>query len=302
MEAFRKVRIDWRRKAVAFRAFNTLPGGRRLYYLTQRYVTRTFPRNLADHSKWPIEHARIFRESYVGDIGRARLFEFGVGWDLHNNLVQWCYGVNHQIVVDIVRWARVDQINHAIRFLQHNPPPGFARLPEIPLTAPFESPLASVYGIRYVAPADARCTGIDDGAIDLMCTTSVLEHIPVAPLQDILRECHRICSRRGVMSHVIDYTDHYAHSDASINIYNFLRFSDEEWKRFNPDIHYQNRLRHFEYGDLFRKAGFVPVAEKAIQSENSEQLLAEILLWDRFRAMTVEQLLPRTGHWVLQKE
>ena len=301
MQAFRQVKIDWRKKAAAFRIFETIPGGHQIYYLTQRYVTRTIPRNLRDHGEWLFEHARVFRRYYGDDLGKARLFEFGAGWDLYNTFVQWCYGVNHQVVVDIRRWVRVEQINHVIRHLKENPPPGSVRVPEITVRDPLEAPLRTLYGIHYMAPADARRTGLDDGAIDLVCTTSVLEHIPPGPLRDIVRECHRICHERSVSSHVIDYTDHYAHSDASINIYNFLRFSDREWERFNPDIHYQNRLRHVDYGNLFRTEGFVTLGEKAVTSENSAQLLAEIPLSGRFRSMTSEELMTRTGHWVLAK-
>ncbi len=300
MRAFRRVKINWRTKAVAYRVFDAMPGGQQLYYLTQRYVTRTIPRTLATHGTWLSEHARVFRQEFGDDLSKARLFEFGAGVDLYSNFVQWCYGVNHQVVVDIRRWVRIELINQVIAYLHENPPPGALRVPEIALAAPLEDPLQKLYGIRYVAPADARCTGLADGEVDLICTTSVLEHVPLESLRDILRESRRICHERSVNSHVIDYSDHYAHSDASINLYNFLRFSDREWERFNPDIHYQNRLRHSDYRDLFRTSGFRTIDEKAILSENSLNLLAEVPLAERFRAMSPEQLMPRTGHWVLR--
>lgn len=301
MEAFRRVKIDWRRKAFAYRVFDALPAGRTLYYLTQRYVTRAYPRELSVHSKWACEHARTFRDTYRGDLGAARLLEFGAGWDLFNNLVQWCYGVDHQLAIDIVSWARMDQINHAIRYLQSHPPPESVRLPGATLTSPFRLGLREHYGIEYLAPADARAVPLEAGGIDLICTTSVLEHIPAPALTAILQECHRVCSSRSVMSHVIDYTDHYAHADPAITIYNFLRFSEQEWRRFNPDLHFQNRLRHFEYGEMFRAAGFVPVRERAITDDGSDRVIATIPLSDRFRRMEAAQLLPRTAHWVLQK-
>ena len=147
MPAPRRTRIPWRRKALAFHLFDVLPGGRSLYYLTQRYVTRAFPRPLAEYTRWPVEHARVFLDRDDGEIGRARLFEFGAGWDLFNNLVQWCYGINHQTVVDVVRWARVDQINHAIRHLPAHPPPEARRVPEPVLTEPFDGQLSRLSGI-----------------------------------------------------------------------------------------------------------------------------------------------------------
>lgn len=295
----RRLKLDWKKKAAAFRLFDTLPGGSSLYYLTQRYVTRTIPRDLGEHGEWQFEHARTFRRWFEGDLGRARLFEFGAGWDLHSSLVQWCYGVDSQVVVDITRLARVSLVNHAIAWLRDNPPPGAVRVPREIVEDPIEPSLQRHYGISYLAPADARRTTLAAGSVDLICTTSVLEHVPAEALADILRECYRLASPGAVMSHVVDYTDHYAHSDPGIGIFNFLRFSDREWSRYNPGIHYQNRLRHFEYGALFEASGFAPLAETVLREEPGA--LEGLPLSERFRNMTPDQLLPRTGHWVLRR-
>jgi len=285
---------------VAFRAFDSLPAGERLYYLTQRYVTRTLPRDLAHQGRWPFEHVQTFRRHFAEDLSSARLFEFGAGWDLYSNLVQWCYGLNHQLVVDISRLIRLDLLNRVIRYLHEHPPSGFVRVPETPLTEPVVASLEQLYGIRYAAPADARRTGLVSASVDLVCTTSVLEHIPATALADIMRECRRLCHPGSVISHVVDYSDHYAHSDAAISFYNFLRFSDDEWTPYNPPIHYQNRLRHFEYGQLFADAGFEAVAQTIVRPDGAAEVAAAIPLSSRFRAMTLDQLTPITGHWVLR--
>ena len=300
-QAFRGFRLDWRAKAAAFRLLTALPGTDHLYYLAQRHVTRTLPRDLAEYGHWQFEHARTFQRHAGVDITRARLFEFGAGWDLHSSFVQWCYGVNHQVVVDISRLARIELINLVIDHLRHSPPPGSTRVPEIALTDPLEESLQRLYGIRYVAPGDARKTGLESGSVDLICTTSVLEHVPAGVIAEIMRECNRLCHAGSVMSHVIDYTDHYAHSDGSINIYNFMRFSETEWARYNPPIHYQNRLRHFEYGRMFEAAGFVAVAETSLQRDDASSLLSGVPLAAPFRTLSEEQLLPATGHWVLRR-
>lgn len=297
----RRINLGWKRKAAAFRFLDALPGGDTLYFLTQRHVTRTIPRDLSEHVGWQIEHTRTFRRFFEGDPGRARLFEFGAGWDLLSSLIQWCFGVDDQVVVDIKRLAKLELVNQTIDYLRRNPPSGAKRLPETRIRHPLEESLRRAYGIQYVAPADARRTSLPDGSVDLICTTSVLEHIPRDTLREIMRECHRIASTGAIMSHVIDYTDHYAHSDPSIGEYNFLRYSDSEWQRFNPAIHYQNRLRHAEYGEIFDDAGFVPLLEHAIQPNGSQNERPEIALSDRFRRLTAGQVFVRTGHWVLAR-
>ena len=295
------MQIGWRTKAAAFRLFDAMPAGRHLYYLAQRHVTRTLPRDLSEHRRWAVAHANAFRARYDGDLGRARLFEFGAGWDLFNSLVQWCFGVNRQLVVDVVRWARADQINHAIRYLRDNPPPSAHRLPATGVDDAFEASLSAQYGIEYRAPSDARATALDTGGIDLICTTSVLEHVPPAALHEIMRECHRISRPGAISSHVVDYSDHYAHSDRAITPYNFLRFADRDWSRYNPALHYQNRLRHFEYGEIFEQNGFAIVSETATEPKHAGQLLAHVPLSDRFRGMPPGRLTPTTGHWVLRR-
>lgn len=300
MSVLRRKQIDWRTKALAFRFFSAVPGGGTLYYLTQKYVTRSFPRDPARHAKWPTEHANVFRRVYRGDIAAARLFEFGAGWDLHANLVQWCYGINHQVVVDISRLARLELVNDIIEYLMTSPPPGCVRVPEVRLSSLHA--LEPLYGIRYLAPADARATGLEPGSIDLVCTTSVLEHVPPPALEQIMRECHRICHERSVLSHVVDYTDHYAHTDPSIGEFNFLRFTDREWSRFSPALHYQNRLRHFEYAEIFRRAGFRVIREETNVAGSGPADLAAVPLAGRFQSMTPVQILPRTGHWVLARD
>ena len=97
-------------------------------------------------------------------------------------------------------------------------------------------------------------------------------------------------------------TDHYAHSDASIGIYNFLHFTDDEGpSSSSPDIRYQYRLRHADYGELFRAQGFRVCDEKAVAPDDSESQLSGVPLAGRFRDMPPASLLPRTGHWVLRQ-
>jgi hypothetical protein len=69
-----------------------------------------------------------------------------------------------------------------------------------------------------------------------------------------MRECHRLCHSGSVLSLKIDYSDHYANADLTISKYNFLRYSAAEWRKYNPSLHYQNRLRHCDYRKIFAGA------------------------------------------------
>ncbi len=54
----------------------------------------------------------------------------------------------------------------------------------------------------------------------------------------------------------IDYGDHFKGFDPSISSFNFLTYSEADWAPFQSRFQYVNRLRHSEYLQLFREAGF----------------------------------------------
>ncbi len=295
---------DWRLKALTFRVLEHVPMQRTAYSLLQRYVTRSYPRHLSptqESSASQRHHVRAFRERF-GPLGDARLFEFGAGWDLYGNLVFWTLGINRQTVMDLSRWVRPSFVNAAIRHLQQEPPEGGVRTPSVllPEGQGFDRSLEQIYGIRYLAPADARDTRLPAGSVDLIATTSTLEHISVPDLRVILRESRRLCHERSVVSHIVDYSDHFAHGDSQINVYNFLRFSSREWAHFNTSFHYQNRLRHRDFRGLFRQAGFELLEEHAEHDACAAEQLASVPLAEDFRHYRTDEILPRVGRFVLR--
>ena len=62
--------------------------------------------------------------------------------------------------------------------------------------------------------------------------------------------------RSGILSLLIDYSDHYSHTDQHITSGNFLRYSDKEFKKYNNSLLFQNRLRHYHYIDIFKNLKF----------------------------------------------
>jgi hypothetical protein len=298
--------IDWRQKALAFWIFDKLPLGRQLYYQVQKRITKTVPRVLAPTSATAqrfCEHYRAIAGHLNQDLLRARFMEFGAGWDLYGNIVFWSLGINRQVVFDLHRWAKPDQVNSVIRHLMADPPPGAIRTPQrtVRPRGRWEADLQEFYGIEYRAPADASHTDLPDGCIDAIVTTSVLEHIPEPEILRLLEECRRLMHQSSVMSHAIEYSDHYSHSDPSIGPYNFLKFSDDEWERFNPGLHFQNRMRHCDYRTLFQDSGFQVVWESHDHDERAAELIAGLRLAERFQGRAVQELLPVSGHYVLKK-
>src|SRR3546814_17378092 len=85
-------------------------------------------------------------------------------------------------------------------------------------------------------------------------------------------EMRRICRPGALLSMIIDYEDQYDQRGGGTSVYNFLRFSETEWKRFNPDLHYQNRLRHSDHLRIFEDAGFAIVEVETAFTEDWEKI------------------------------
>lgn len=73
------------------------------------------------------------------------------------------------------------------------------------------------------------------------------------------------------MSHFIDMTDHFAHFDKSITIYNFLRYSDRVWRLIDNDIQPQNRMRLRDYLDMYERLG-IPIITTSIKEGRVKDL------------------------------
>ena len=83
-----------------------------------------------------------------------------------------------------------------------------------------------------------------------------MEHIPQNDIVPILKECHRLLRKGGIISLTIDYLDHWSYFDQNVSAYNFLKYSEQEWRKYNPALHYQNRLRHKDYFTAISQTDF----------------------------------------------
>ncbi len=110
-------------------------------------------------------------------------------------------------------------------------------------------------GIQYHAPADASMTGLSAGAVDLVFSNSVLEHVNETQLVSLMRESARLLSHSGLVLHSINCADHYAYFDRSISSNHYLRFTKRQWRRWNNKLLFQNRLRPKDFTDAAGAAG-----------------------------------------------
>jgi SAM-dependent methyltransferase len=301
--------MNWQCKAAAFKFFSVVPGGSRLHYWTQRNVTKSLPIGTEEFDRefaQAKDHVVALTSYGKKAICEAQFYEFGAGWDLSMALSFFALGVRRQILVDLFKLARVELVNETLKKLKRLGENG--SIPNLPIRLLPEGrdegwvqALEEWYGIKYLAPCDARNMGLDSQSVDYVTSTNTLEHIPQTDAGSILRECRRILRPDGIISSIIDYRDHYAYADSGISVYNFLKYRPSSWALFNSPFHFQNRLRHSDYVRMAEREGFEIIEERAEGALPDS--LADVLrqgIAAEFRRYEVDDLGVCQGHIVLR--
>ncbi len=292
--------MRWVAKAALQRGLGFLPQGERLNYVFQRHVAHSLP---ADESVFrrkfsrALQHLRAYEEHGPDTPAAGAVFyEFGAGWELAIPLAYAALGVGRQVLVDIRPSARVELVNENLaafeRLRGELEQENGRELRRLGGPVGSLAELDQRLGITYLAPCDARDTGLASESVDFVSSTDTCEHIPGNDLARIFRECHRLLRPGGAFSCRIDLQDHYAYFDRSLSKYNFLRYSDGAWRLVNSPLHFQNRLRSPDYLRLVREAGFDVILERPSgPSEDGLEELRQLPLAPRFRnGYTLEEL------------
>lgn len=142
--------------------------------------------------------------------------------------------------------------------------------------------------IEYLI-GDARKLDLADDSVDLLSSNNTFEHVYPEILEGLLLEFKRILKQKeGVMTHFIDMSDHFAHFDQSINIYNFLQFSEKQWKWIDNDIQPQNRWRIDDFKELYKQLN-IPINEETIR-KGDLTALASVALNEKFAHKKLEDV------------
>ncbi|MEW6469439.1 MAG: class I SAM-dependent methyltransferase [Bacteroidota bacterium] len=288
----------WILKAVVQKSISFLPGSQRINYLFQKYVTRGVSLRddwFSDKLGHCADHLRAFGK-HGKTQGSFKVFELGTGWFPVVPIGLFLCGADEVTTCDLYPLLRDENIRATVeKFRVHLREGSLERLlpgiqPErrerlLGLSGPGTAMLASM-NIRPMI-ADARYTGLPPRSADLVVSNNVFEHIYPDVLEAILTEFRRIARPGGVMSHFIDMSDHFAHLDKSISIYNFLKYSDRSWKLIDNSVQPMNRMRIYHYREIYRRLG-IPMTEEFNRSGDVQQLKG-LKLNERFRSHSAEE-------------
>jgi len=290
---------------------SSFPNSERIEFFFQRHVSRSLPR--PDHKflqrlRYAKEHFDLLQKYSRKNAKDIVYYEFGAGWDLIMQLGFSLLGIGSLYCIDIRENVFPALVNDSIGRLRR-----LKKEIPFPCTVPDDIPkitaanirevLEGYFNIRYLAPLDARDTMFPGGTVDFIVSQDTMEHIPEEDVPMVFRECYRIMNKGGIGIFVIDYKDHWSYFDKSLSPYNFLRYSPAQWAKYNPALHYQNRLRHTDYMKIIRKAGFEVVEEhRDLPSEEDQRLLAALPVYELFRSRySADELAVKGVKLVLRK-
>ena len=263
--------MNWRLKALLLNMVSSLPSSVSYgaYYRIQRHsgALKKGTLNPLVTLKMAVEMCDKIVEHGRTPVGRVFL-EVGTGWRINLPVAFWLCGAGKVMTVDVNPYLAEELVKEDIGFLRNNRDQVRAlfgdRLDEVRfgeldrLTSGNWrlNDLLDLCAIEYLARGDAAHLDLPSGSVDFQVSCSVFEHIPPEALESIMEECHRVVKDGGLFINVVDFSDHFSHSDKSISSIHFLRFSDEEWRKIAGNRYaYANRLRIDDLLSLIAKAG-----------------------------------------------
>ncbi len=305
----------WILKAIVQKTISYLPFSNNINYLFQKYVTKGVYLN-DDYFTDRLQHAAEHLHYYTKHTGKSfpeTTLELGTGWYPVVPISFFLCGTEKIYTVDIALLTNKERIKttigkfleiHKSGFLQKQLPvinTRFQQLEAIYNTyeaLSFET-IISKLNITYLIE-DARQLSLPDNAIDLVNSNNTYEHIYPEILEGIMKDFKRVVKKdEGIQSHFIDMSDHFAHFDKSINIYNFLQFSDAQWHYIDNSIQPQSRLRYTEYKNLYRQLS-IDITEETSRPGDINALQT-IALAAKYKAMPINETAISHCHFVSKK-
>jgi hypothetical protein len=277
----------WKQKAIVQKIISYLPFSNKINYIFQKYVTKGV--YLTDEYFYDrLGHAKAHLDAYQKYTGKpvpASSLEIGTGWYPVVPIAFFLSGSEKNYSVDISFLTSKDRLLTTLKKFKECGETGKLKgyIHVLPERYSVIEELLKNYGslqledvlkklnIIYLIE-DARKLSLPDNSIDLVNSNNTFEHIYPAILIPILKDFRRVVKKeRGVMSHFIDMSDHFAHFDKTISIYHFLQFSEKKWKRIDNSIQPQSRERIYGYKKIYADLQ-IPITEGSNRAGDVEEL------------------------------
>jgi SAM-dependent methyltransferase len=292
----------WVIKAGVQKIISFLPYKYQINYLFQKYITRGVQLSdeyLEDRLIHYANHQKAFL-SFGKKLEGKKVGELGTGWYPVVPICFYLNGASEIVTMDIAPLMDKEKAIQTILKLRQYACKGrlsaFITYNKEKLDAladyvknesfTFEELLQKM-NITYRL-GDAAQMDLREASYDLIVSNNTFEHVYPADLKILLQKFKSLLKQGGIMSHFVDMSDHFAHLDKTITIYNFLRFSEQQWAWIDNTIQPQNRWRIYQYRELYQQLN-IPIQEE-INRPGSLADLRSIQLADEFQGKKEEEL------------
>lgn len=303
----------WIVKAVIQKSIAMFPHKHRLNYLFQKHVTKGLELTdelFEDRLGHGANHWQHYKAHGNSPTGFSSL-ELGTGWYPIVPTAMYLCGAGSVVTLDISSLLQTEAVlatfNKFLVYANDGRLKNF--IPALPERLENLKGLLTFSGTPHellrrinceALLIDARKTRLEASSFDLIHSNNTFEHVYPEVLKGILMEFHRLLKDDGVMSHFVDMSDHFAHLDKSITVYNYLKFTPNQWAMIDNDIQPQNRWRINQYRQLLTACGFKIVAEDNRVGDKLD--LQTIKLAPPFDTFTTEDVLVTHSLLVCQKQ
>lgn len=293
----------WILKAVVQKSISFLPFKHRLNLLFQTYVTRGVQLSDAyfEDKLIHFKQHNQFRTKYLKNKTSWSVLEIGTGWYPVIPVCCFLAGAEKITSVDLSRLTNKEKLKTTLAAFMESKQVG--QLENfISIASERWNTLEKLYvnidqmsfedccqrlHFDYLV-TDARSLPLKEDSIEFILSNNTFEHIYEDILKDILKEFKRVLAPGGLMSHFIDMSDHFAHLDKSITIYNFLQFSPAQWDRIDNTIQPQNRLRISHFREMYKELD-IPINEE-VNRPGDVSLVKTIPIHDYLKEIPMEEI------------
>lgn len=290
--------MNWKAKGLIQGTLSVVPFGSQCSYLLQRTAGQLRSDDFI-HRTLEQDVTVLFERMAKLDLDprRSRILEIGTGWLPVLPLSLALAGFRNVFTVDLyphLHQTAIRRTLSALRPYLHHPMfRPFASEDQVAQNFDHlwnSTAIFAAAGITYLAPCNAGATQWSSGSMDLITSNNVFEHVPVPGLLAMFAEAKRLLRPGGSVLHCVNCGDHYAYADKSITQLNYLRFSEQQWQRWNNSIQYQNRLRPMDFIQMAEKERLqIRSAEYTARPEALREL-EQMEIAPEFRDYPLEQL------------
>jgi SAM-dependent methyltransferase len=302
--------MNWQLKATMQNVVAALPMSNALYYALQR--------NFGNLRRGSIDPVGDFKaalslvewiESAGQRIDGKCFLEVGTGRMVNIPTALWLCGAGRIVTVDLNPYLEPALVAESVQYARSHEGVVRQLFGARAEAGVFQARYAQLVGhegntegllklmnVEYLGRTDAAHLPFADQSFDFHISHAVFEHIPSDSLERILVEARRLLRSQGLLFHIIDPSDHFSHDDPSITAANFLKFDERRWRRLAGNkFMYHNRLRAFEFIELFERCGVRVLRQAQTMDELSLlEMRNGFPLAEQFKHIPPEELTVRS--------